>query len=350
MKFRYIQKFLTLSVLLIGFLMEYNCRYVGQEKKDQGCEGSQSSLCAAMAIVASGSGSSPVGAGSSSSGFTIGGTITGLTGSGLILQNNGGDDLSVPSEASLFVFSTKVNSGSAYSVTIKTQPTNLTCTVTGGSGMASANVTGVSIACVNSCPGSTASYSWGTFTDCNNGTIKFVGVAGTFGSHAFSAQTLYFMKCTYGQTYNSGSNDCTGTGTSGSNYGATAVQFCTSADNACNGNDDNILLSSGPLYDACNGLSLGGKTWRVPDIYDLMLITTCTDNTMPNFNGSCAVGNRTAPNTPGMFSNTLSLKYWSSRTTQGSSSTAFVLDYNTGGSTDITKTTASTYARCVSSQ
>ncbi len=36
--------------------------------------------------------------------FTIGGGITGLSASGLVLQNNGGDNLSVPSGATSFVF------------------------------------------------------------------------------------------------------------------------------------------------------------------------------------------------------------------------------------------------------
>jgi len=80
--------------------------------------------------------------------YTIGGTVSGLTGSGLVLQDNGGNNLAVSANGA-FTFSTSVVSGAAYSVTVLTQPTNQTCTVTNGSGTASANVTGVQVSCSN---------------------------------------------------------------------------------------------------------------------------------------------------------------------------------------------------------
>jgi hypothetical protein len=80
--------------------------------------------------------------------YTIGGTITGLTGTGLVLQDNGGDNLTVSANATSFSFSTAVMSGGAYSVTVLTQPAGQSCTVTGGSGTATANVTNVSVACI----------------------------------------------------------------------------------------------------------------------------------------------------------------------------------------------------------
>jgi 6-phosphogluconolactonase (cycloisomerase 2 family) len=81
--------------------------------------------------------------------YTIGGTVTGLTGTGLVLQDNGGDDLPVTADGA-FTFATKVNSGGAYAVTVKTQPSGQTCTVANGSGMASANVTNVAVSCASS--------------------------------------------------------------------------------------------------------------------------------------------------------------------------------------------------------
>src|SRR5579863_20801 len=80
--------------------------------------------------------------------YTIGGTITGLSASGLTLDDNGGDTLTVSSGASTFTFATKVQSGGAYAVTVASQPTGETCTVSAGSGTASANVTSVAVACV----------------------------------------------------------------------------------------------------------------------------------------------------------------------------------------------------------
>jgi 6-phosphogluconolactonase (cycloisomerase 2 family)/environmental stress-induced protein Ves len=82
--------------------------------------------------------------------YTIGGTITGLSGTGLVLRNNGGNDLIVPASATSFTFSTPVSSGATYAVTVFTQPSTptQTCTVTFGSGtVVSANVTNVLVAC-----------------------------------------------------------------------------------------------------------------------------------------------------------------------------------------------------------
>jgi hypothetical protein len=81
--------------------------------------------------------------------YTIGGTVTGLTGTGLVLQNSGGNNLTVSAKATSFAFPTALASGSAYKVTVLTQPSSPTqsCVVTGGSGMAMGNVTSVSIAC-----------------------------------------------------------------------------------------------------------------------------------------------------------------------------------------------------------
>jgi 6-phosphogluconolactonase (cycloisomerase 2 family) len=82
--------------------------------------------------------------------YTIGGTVSGLTASGLVLQNNGGDNLTVTANMASFTFATKVAGGGAYAVTVMTQPANETCTVTGGSGtVGTSNVTSVSIACTS---------------------------------------------------------------------------------------------------------------------------------------------------------------------------------------------------------
>ena len=81
--------------------------------------------------------------------YTIGGNVSGLNGNGLVLRNNGGDDLSISGNGS-FTFATALTDLSSYSVTVQTQPTNLsqTCTVTNGSGsLSGANVTNVAISC-----------------------------------------------------------------------------------------------------------------------------------------------------------------------------------------------------------
>ena len=78
--------------------------------------------------------------------FTVGGTVSGLSGT-VVLQDNGGDDLSVSANGS-FTFATPVAGGAAYSVTVKTNPAGQSCTVSNGTGTVSgANVTGVTVSC-----------------------------------------------------------------------------------------------------------------------------------------------------------------------------------------------------------
>ena len=80
--------------------------------------------------------------------YSIGGTVSGLdAGQSVVLQLNGGNDQTVSTNIA-FTFTTKAISGGAYAVTVVGFPVGKTCTVTGGSGTASANVTGVAVACV----------------------------------------------------------------------------------------------------------------------------------------------------------------------------------------------------------
>jgi alpha-tubulin suppressor-like RCC1 family protein len=79
--------------------------------------------------------------------FTIGGSISGLSGTGLVLQNNGGDDLAVADNATSFTFASSIARAAPYGVSVLTQPAGQTCTVQQGSGTASNNVVGVAVAC-----------------------------------------------------------------------------------------------------------------------------------------------------------------------------------------------------------
>ncbi|MDE2051433.1 MAG: beta-propeller fold lactonase family protein, partial [Gammaproteobacteria bacterium] len=105
----------------------------------------------ALSLAACGGGSSPSSTQSSNpppTQFTVGGSVTGLSGTGLVLQDNGGDNLPV-SASGPFTFATKLNSGAAYSVTVMTQPSGQNCAVASGSGTVSANVTNVAVSCTN---------------------------------------------------------------------------------------------------------------------------------------------------------------------------------------------------------
>lgn len=81
--------------------------------------------------------------------FTVGGMVSGLApGSSVVLQNNMGDDLTVTADGP-FVFSTPLDDGSAYAVTVLKQPRGLLCTVTNGTGtIAGADVSSVDVTCI----------------------------------------------------------------------------------------------------------------------------------------------------------------------------------------------------------
>lgn len=68
--------------------------------------------------------------------YSVGGSVSGLTGSGLVLENNAGDDLAVTVGATGFTFPLEVASGGAYNITVKAQPTSPaeTCVVSSASG------------------------------------------------------------------------------------------------------------------------------------------------------------------------------------------------------------------------
>lgn len=85
--------------------------------------------------------------------YAVGGKLTGLATSGLVLTDNGGDDLAVPSGATSFAFATRVASGANYAVAVKTQPAGLVCIVSTGSGkVSSADVTTPQVDCYQTLP------------------------------------------------------------------------------------------------------------------------------------------------------------------------------------------------------
>lgn len=78
--------------------------------------------------------------------YTVGGTTSGLTGT-VVLQNKGGDDLTVSGGTS-FTFATTLFAGATYEVTLLAQPAGQRCMVLKGAGtIAAADVTGVRVAC-----------------------------------------------------------------------------------------------------------------------------------------------------------------------------------------------------------
>jgi 6-phosphogluconolactonase len=104
-------------------------------------------IAGAMLVGSCGGGNS-----ASSGQYMIEGTVSGLMGSGLVLQNNAGSDLAIAENGS-FAFSAPLFSGSTYAVSVNTQPTTptQTCVLAGASGtVTDANVSTVVVTCTMS--------------------------------------------------------------------------------------------------------------------------------------------------------------------------------------------------------
>ncbi len=99
-------------------------------------------MTAVLALAACHHGSS-----SNSSSFTIGGSITGLS-TGSVELANGSSTVAIASGATSWVFPNSFASGSSYSVTVVSQPSNELCEVSGGSGDSlTGNIDTVTVEC-----------------------------------------------------------------------------------------------------------------------------------------------------------------------------------------------------------
>ena len=78
--------------------------------------------------------------------YPVGGTVSGLGNNPVVLQNNGGDDLTVNADGA-FTFATNLANGSGYHVTVKTQPGDKICVADSPSGTVSGPVTSVKVVC-----------------------------------------------------------------------------------------------------------------------------------------------------------------------------------------------------------
>lgn len=127
------------------------------------------------ALLTACGGSSSTGTTSATS-YSVGGSVSGLSGT-LVLQDNGGDNLSISQNGS-FAFMTTLAPGASYSVSILTQPANQTCTITSGaSGTLQASISSVLVSCVSTTAVSDQ-WMWRSGSDSVDG----AGIYGTEGS------------------------------------------------------------------------------------------------------------------------------------------------------------------------
>src|SRR5271169_5071598 len=132
-----------------------------------GAPGLMTNAAAHAAAWAGGSGAAPSGSafgsgsgsGTQTPTYSVGGTVSGLSGT-VVLQDNGGDTLSVSANGS-FTFATSLVAGAPYSVTVASSPSGQACTAANASGtVGSANVTSVTVSCAASTSGPSAAMDY----------------------------------------------------------------------------------------------------------------------------------------------------------------------------------------------
>ena len=189
--------------------------------------------------------------------FAVGGTIHGLTGSGLVLVDNGGNTTTVPSGAQSFTFSAKVASGAPFDVEVQTAPTgpSQTCTPSGNKGtVGNADVTSVVVNCaansftvggtVTGLAGAGLVLANGTDTVAvsSNGTFAFPTPIASGGSYLVSVKT----------PPSSPTQSCTiagGSGTVGASNVASVAVSCTTTAFTVGGTASSLLGSGLVLLD-----------------------------------------------------------------------------------------------------
>jgi YVTN family beta-propeller protein len=168
----------------------------------------------------------------SAQGFSLGGTVSGLTGPGLVLAN-GADTVPVAAGAASFSFANAVASGGLYSVTVQAQPAGEHCSVTNGSGTATAAVTSVQVNCAAQTYTVGGAISWPAglsgLTLANNGTDATSPSAGAT-SYTFAAAMASGSAYAVSVTANPTGYVCTvanATGTIGSSNVINASVTCS---------------------------------------------------------------------------------------------------------------------------
>ncbi len=173
--------------------------------------------------------------------YSIGGNVAGVSGSGLVIADNGADQTPIATNGP-FTFAQKIVTGFPYDVTVVTAPATQTCIVINASGIVgSANVTNVRVSCTT-----------GTSTDPG---IACGGAFCTVGN----------QMCCHGKT------DSTGTcaATSQSCAGGSAQELC----------DDNADCGGSPNVCCAHLSSTGAISGMIACVSDATLCTASGNST-----------------------------------------------------------------------
>jgi hypothetical protein len=248
--------------------------------------------------------------------YTVGGTVSGLMGTGLILQNNNGDDLAIISNGT-FTFSTRIANGQSFSVTIKAYPTTpiQNCVVNGDRGkILGANVMTATVVC-----SATALPETGQLTSYASGDdgnlLKGVSWPSTRFTVASSGTgTVVTDNLTGLMWQQDGSTPTVGLCTGGSTNWQGALNYV-----ACL-NTNNYL---------------GHNDWRLPNLNELQSLMNDGQSNQATWLDGLG------------FANTVPDYYWSSTSYATDTTLAWGANFNVRNTTYGTKSTTTYHIRCV---
>lgn len=192
--------------------------------------------------------------------FSVGGEVIGLTGSGLVLQNNAGDDLAIDANGS-FTFPTALADGSAYTVTVKTQPSNpsQTCSVVNGSGtLSGVDVSNIQVSCFEFWINAGLNDAW--YNQATDGQGFFITVFPTTGVVFLSWFTYDTVRPAPDVTANLGEPGHRWLNAQGYFFGNQAML--------------DITIASGGLFDTATAIN------RVTDGTIILTLTDCAHGTV----------------------------------------------------------------------
>ena len=206
------------------------------------------------------------------SSYSLGGSVTSATGispTGLVLTD-GIDNITIAGSASTFTFPTSMSSSTAYTVSVKTNPGGVNCTITNGTGSGTISTSNVNSVTVN-CAAGTVSALYTFKTGTNNTTGSANPNDGAFPQSVLVMDSLGNL---YGTTVYGGGTAGAGTvfkltpNSSGSYTESVLYRFQSSSNtDGASPQAGLVMDSSGNLY----GTTYGGGTANKGTVFKLTL-------------------------------------------------------------------------------
>ncbi|MBU0674259.1 MAG: DUF1566 domain-containing protein [Proteobacteria bacterium] len=208
-------------------------------------------------------------------GFSVGGTVSGLAGSGLVLQNNLGDDQSINADGS-FAFAAELASGVNYSVTVAIHPTlpDQYCNVNNAKGtVAAAGVSDIVVACTTG-RFNVVDTNQSLCYDSTGGATK--SCSGTGYDGAYDGNQPNYTKSSDGTMVTDN---------------VTGLIWTSKVDR----NGDGVVtvsdkLSQSAAMNYCAGKDYGDFTWRLPSIKELYSLMDFTGEDPSGYQGNDTSG------------------------------------------------------------